>query len=72
MYGGMAMAYEKREGDLKIDRFSDCIELEREFTNSFWLIRSLLPYGADCEVISPQGVRTAIAETFTKASQRYS
>ena len=38
-------------------------QVVREISSTFWFLREILPYGKDCQVISPEGVRQkAIAE----------
>ncbi len=40
-------------------------------TQTFWLIREVPPYGADCEVVSPANVRERLQQTLRAMCRRY-
>lgn len=71
LYGGMVKAYEKRPDDMRVERDGDCLVVDRAITNSFWFVRSVLSYGADCEVIAPDSLREQVRAHFGKALGRY-
>jgi hypothetical protein len=58
--GGLAFAYGRKENDLEvtdleIDRPTK--RVVRNIDSTFWFLREILPYGADCEVVAPASVR---------------
>ncbi|QUS61402.1 hypothetical protein IQE94_04595 [Synechocystis sp. PCC 7339] len=46
-------------------------QIIREISSTFWLLREILPYGQDCQVISPEGVRQRVIVELTSAVQNY-
>lgn len=44
----------------------------RRISSTFWFIREMLPYGKDCEVISPQPVREVFIDEHRTALENYS
>ncbi|MEC4982865.1 MAG: WYL domain-containing protein [Oscillatoria sp. PMC 1068.18] len=42
----------------------------RDIYSTFWLIREILPYGADCEIVAPKSVRSRFIEQQLKALNR--
>ena len=71
LYNGLMKAYERRDVDVDVDVQKDCLLVDRRISNSFWFIRSILPYGADCEILKPQRLRLQVAAQFMKAAERY-
>ncbi len=45
--------------------------VSRRISNTFWFVREVLPYGKDCIVLSPEGVRSRILEHLSDAIARY-
>jgi len=43
----------------------------RQVSNTFWFIREILPYGKDCQVISPANVRQKIIDELRLLTQNY-
>jgi predicted DNA-binding transcriptional regulator YafY len=57
---------------VKRERVDDSLlKVTRRVSNTFWLIRNLLPYGEDCETIAPDSVRRLIAHKRQTAAARY-
>ena len=74
LFEGLAFAYRKRMQDISIDWLPErprvrCVK--RNISSSFWFERDILPYGADCEVISPAALRERVQTTATSMAQRY-
>jgi predicted DNA-binding transcriptional regulator YafY len=75
LFGGLAHAYRVRPEDLA----DEWIEIEgshvrrihRKINSTFWFIREVLRYGADCEVRSPEPVRSRIRQQLQVACDRY-
>jgi len=44
----------------------------RRIHHTFWFFREVLPYGADCVVISPDHVRSRLSQEIAAMSKRYS
>ncbi|MEB3182482.1 MAG: WYL domain-containing protein [Nostocaceae cyanobacterium] len=71
-YRGLVKGYEPREGKDMSDRFGAGVRhVVRRVSNPFWLIREVLRYGEDCEIISPENVRDRIKEKLLSQCQRY-
>ena len=70
LYSTLIKAYEKREEDT-VQMDGDRLLVERLITNSFWFVRSILPYGEECEILAPESVRTQMSERFKKAANLY-
>jgi len=71
-YRGLVKAYEPREGKDMSDRIIGGVRhVVRLVSNPFWLIREVLRYGEDCEIISPDSVRDRIKEKLLSQCQRY-
>ena len=43
----------------------------RHITSTFWFVREILPYGKDCQVMSPDSVRTKMIAELQLLSQNY-
>lgn len=71
LYGGMVKAYERRESDIQVESSGDSLTVTRRIGNSFWFVRSILPYGANCEVLAPDEIRVKVAAEFKAAAARY-
>ncbi len=44
----------------------------RQVSSTFWLIREVLRYGQDCEIVAPDAVRQRLAQELTLLCRRYS
>lgn len=75
LYGGLFFNYRSKQGrDLLVERLEDrpqTLRVVRTITSSFWFMRDILPYGADCEVIRPAGLREKMGAIAQKMQQRY-
>lgn len=70
--GGLAHAYEPRPADTLIEWIDgDRKRVKRSITSSFWLIREILRYGKDCQVIAPPELRDRIHQQLTEAARQY-
>ncbi|HIK11906.1 MAG TPA: WYL domain-containing protein [Oscillatoriaceae cyanobacterium M33_DOE_052] len=71
-WGGLAHNYEvKEEEDVENEKVGDLRRVVKRIANTFWLFRELRPYGADCEIVSPENVRALYKEDLIKTCQRY-
>ncbi|NJL56423.1 WYL domain-containing protein [bacterium] len=75
LFGRLAFAYESKTANDVINQWHSELpqtrQLIRQVSNTFWLIREILPYGQDCEVITPDSVRAKIADEIRALSHRY-
>ncbi len=75
LYGGLAFGYSSKRGqDVVVEWLPDAPRtrrIVRSISSSFWFERDILPYGADCEVISPPALRSRIQATVQSMAQRY-
>jgi WYL domain len=71
----LAFAYEAKLNDLENDWHPEQTKVKkvvRLVSSTFWLFRELLPYGADCEIVSPPEVVTMFRQKVTELSDWYS
>ncbi|MDV3000654.1 MAG: hypothetical protein N5P05_002260 [Chroococcopsis gigantea SAG 12.99] len=73
--GGLSFAYRDHHNE---DRFIGDLEGDppvrrviRPIYSTFWFFRSIAPYGHECEIISPESVRTLYKEKVNLLYQRY-
>jgi predicted DNA-binding transcriptional regulator YafY len=71
LYRKLADAYDPRQADILLTSIEDGIEVDRKISDAFWFTREVLPYGADCEVIAPDAIRSNIKAHFKAALLRY-
>lgn len=71
-YKGLIKAYEKKLEDIDVKDEGDKLVVIRKVSNPFWLIREILPYGQNCEIVSPPIVREKFIEEINKIKQLYS
>jgi hypothetical protein len=65
LFDGLAHAYEPRAEDLKWEWISSdprTLEVQRRITSSFWFLREVLPYGANCKVLGNEDLRQLIVK----------
>jgi hypothetical protein len=70
----LAFAYESKPNDLENDWLPDKPHIRqviRATVSTFWLFRELLPYGADCEIVSPVEVVDLFRQKVQQLSDRY-
>jgi predicted DNA-binding transcriptional regulator YafY len=70
-YAHMIKAYESKLEDIDVSREDDKLVVLRKVSNPFWLIREVLPYGQNCEIISPSIVRDKFRRELEKISSLY-
>jgi hypothetical protein len=75
LYRGLAFAYESKTNQ---DEFNDwhpersqTRQVIRQVSNTFWLIREVLRYGRDCEVIAPENVRLKVRREIEELFWQY-
>jgi hypothetical protein len=74
LFGSLAFAYERKPDDLQvIDLEADrpTKKVIRNISSTFWLIREILPYGANCEVVAPESVRQKTIEEINSMRSKY-
>lgn len=75
LYGGLVFNYTRKGRDSSVERLEDqpqTLRVLRNITSSFWFMRDILPYGADCEVIRPVELREKVGAIAQQMYQRYS
>jgi hypothetical protein len=76
LFRGLAFAYESKTARDVVNEWHPELpqvrRVIREVPNTFWLIREILRYGQDCEVIGPDGVRAKVIEEIQALAGRYS
>lgn len=74
-YGNMIKAYESKPEDInpitEEDREKDKLVIFRKVSNPLWLVREVLPYGKNCEIISPEQVREKFIKEIHNISELY-
>ncbi|BAQ61517.1 hypothetical protein GM3708_1923 [Geminocystis sp. NIES-3708] len=74
-YGNMIKAYESKLEDITFiteeDRKGDKLVIVRKVSNPFWLIREVLPYGENCQIISPESIKQQFMMEIEKISLLY-
>ncbi|MGF1460099.1 MAG: helix-turn-helix transcriptional regulator [Leptolyngbyaceae cyanobacterium] len=75
LYRGLAFAYESKTNQ---DEFNDwhpelpqTRQIIRQVPNTFWLIREVLRYGRDCEIMSPDSVRERVKREIDGLYRQY-
>jgi WYL domain len=74
LFRGLAFAYQSKTADTVNEWIPDRPQTRRvvrQVTNTFWLIREVLRYGNDCEIISPELVRDRFKQQLESLCQRY-
>ncbi len=74
LVGGLAINYEPKTADVD----QEWLEIEpplrqvvRRVSSSFWFRREILPYGADCWVVEPKGLREVMRAEIREMGRRY-
>ena len=70
----LAFAYEAKHNDLENDWHpiqTKVRRVVRQVSSTFWLFREVLPYGADCEIVSPPKVIEIFRQKIAELSDRY-
>lgn len=75
LYGRLAFAYESKTTKDVVNQWlpdaPQTRQVVRRVSNTFWLIRELLPYGQYCQVIVPDSVKAKIADEIRMMAERY-
>jgi hypothetical protein len=72
LYGRLARAYQAKQGDFANYELDGHIVIRRHISNTFWFLREVIAYGADCEIIYPKSVKELLIERLKSALDRYS
>ncbi|NET00288.1 MAG: WYL domain-containing protein [Sphaerospermopsis sp. SIO1G1] len=70
-YDGMVKAYEAKPNDISNEVIGEVRQVVRKVSNPFWLVREVLRYGENCEIVSPENVRSLIKKKLIEQCQRY-
>lgn len=70
--GWLIKAYEPKADDIDDQRFDNCRQITRRIVNPFWFFREILPYGEDCELISPETLRLEFSKKVQALAAIYS
>jgi hypothetical protein len=75
LYGQLAFNYQSQT---RPDQYNDwhpdlpqTRQIIRKVSNTFWFIREILPYGKDCQVISPASIRHKIIDELNSLKKYY-
>nr|WP_202895749.1 WYL domain-containing protein [Iningainema tapete] len=74
LQGGLAFSYERKPDDsdvIWLDTEPPIRQVKRMVSNTFWLMREILPYRSQCQVISPEGVRTRLKQELNSWRELY-
>ncbi len=69
--GWLANAYEPKPEDLENEVIDQIRRVVRRVVNPFWLIREVLRYGQDCEIVAPNSLRDRVKQELRKLCERY-
>jgi predicted DNA-binding transcriptional regulator YafY len=73
-YNGLAFAYESKPSDRYNDWMPDQPQIRRvlrDVSSTFWLFREILPYGEDCQIISPLNIRERFVAKLKSLNDSY-
>jgi predicted DNA-binding transcriptional regulator YafY len=70
-YGGMVKAYQPKLNDISNEVIGEVRQVVRKVSNPFWLVREVMVYGNDCEIVSPENVRSLIKQKLIEQCQNY-
>jgi len=75
LFRGLAFAYQSKTAiDLVNEWATDLPQVRRvvrQVSSSFWLIREVLRYGKDCEIVSPEAIRDRLKQELEPLCQLY-
>ncbi|WP_017720466.1 WYL domain-containing protein [Kamptonema formosum] len=72
--GGLAFSYERKPEDLEVswlDSDPPVKQVRRMESNIFWLLREVLPYAENCEIVSPASVRERFKQQIQALYSQY-
>ncbi|WP_353932395.1 transcriptional regulator [Okeanomitos corallinicola TIOX110] len=70
-YKGMVKAYEPKPNDISNEVIGEVRQVVRTVSNPFWLVREIMRYGENCEIVSPENVRSLIKQKLIEQCQKY-
>lgn len=73
-FNGLAFAYEAKPQDTLNEMLAGSPPIRRvvrQVSHTFWLLRELLRYGKDCELVSPASLRDRMAQEVRSLAARY-
>jgi predicted DNA-binding transcriptional regulator YafY len=71
---GLAFAYRAKPEDCANDWLPEQPRVRRvvrKVSNTFWFLREIAPYWQDCEIVSPESVRSRLTEKLITMCQQY-
>lgn len=75
LFRGLAFAYRSKNAIDEVNEWHESLpqvrRIVRRVSNTFWLIREVLRYGQDCEVVSPDSVREMMRQELRGMCDRY-
>ncbi|KAM3103444.1 helix-turn-helix transcriptional regulator [Phormidesmis sp. 146-12] len=75
LFGGLAFAYRSKRAIDEVNEWHESLpqvkRVVRQVSSTFWLIREILRYGQDCEVVSPGSVRELVKQEVLGMCDRY-
>ncbi|MDB9510088.1 WYL domain-containing protein [Kamptonema animale CS-326] len=72
--GRLAFNYRRKQEDREVSEPEGDPPIRRvirNIPNTFWFFREILPYGKDCEIVSPENVRDRFREELKALCQQY-
>jgi len=67
----IGLEYECMSGNTIVRMPNATVIIDSSVTGVFWFVRSILPYGASCEILSPEPLRAYVAEKLRNAANLY-
>ena len=74
LFSGLAFAYKAKHTDISNNWLTEkppVRQVVRRISSTFWFIREVLPYGADCVVLSPESVQKLVTANLIAMCQNY-
>ncbi|MBD2578456.1 WYL domain-containing protein [Oscillatoria sp. FACHB-1406] len=69
--GWLVRAYEPKPDDIENEVIGEVRQVIRKVSNPFWLIREVIRYGKDCEIVAPPAMRDRFIGELKTLCQRY-
>jgi predicted DNA-binding transcriptional regulator YafY len=70
-YKRLARAYEMKSEDISDTWEGDIRKVVKEVSSTFWLFREVSPYWEDCEIVSPESVRSRFTQKLLALCNQY-
>ncbi len=75
LFRGLAFAYRSKNAIDEVNEWHETLpqvrRVVRQVSSTFWLIREILRYGQDCEVVAPESVRELMKQELLGMCDRY-